>query len=140
MFYPLQMDVYYSTTIQNQLGEIEHVWTYDRSIPCRVASNTNYKDQNVFPEQRMRILDQINAQITEDIRIDSLGGMHALTDILVTNIVAGCGGVVYKETAGERAGDTTVYELIGYMPHVDLFNNIDYVKIVLNRTDEQAII
>ena len=140
MFYPLQMDVYYSTTIQNQLGEIEHVWTYDRSIPCRVASNTNYKDQNVFPEQRMRILDQINAQITEDIRIDSLGGMHALTGILVTNIVAGCGGVVYKETAGERAGDTTVYELIGYMPHVDLFNNIDYVKIVLNRTDEQAII
>ena len=140
MFYPLQMDVYYSTTIQNQLGEIEHVWTYDRSVPCRVASNTNYKDQNVFPEQRMRILDQINAQITEDIRIDSLGGMHALTGILVTNIVAGCGGVVYKETAGERAGDTTVYELIGYMPHVDLFNNIDYVKIVLNRTDEQAII
>lgn len=140
MFYPLQMDVYYSTTIQNQLGEIEHVWTYDRSVPCRVASNTNYKDQNVFPEQRMRILDQINAQITEDIRIDSLGGMHALTGILVTNIVAGCGGVVYKETAGERAGDTTVYELIGYMPHVDLFNNIDYVKIVLSRTDEQAII
>ena len=88
----------------------------------------------------MRILDQINAQITEDIRIDSLGEMHALTDILVTNIVAGCGGVVYKETAGERAGDTTVYELIGYMPHVDLFNNIDYVKIVLSRTDEQAII
>lgn len=140
MFYPLQMDIYYSTTIQNDLGEIEHVWSYDRAVQCRVASNTNYKDQNIFPEQRMRVLDQINAQVVEDIRCDSLGEMHSLTDILITNIRACPVGSVYKETAGERAGDSTVYEVIGYMPHVDLFNNVDYVKVVLGRADEQAIL
>lgn len=142
MFYPLQLDVYYSTTTQGDLGEIEHVWTFDRSVACKVSSSTNYKDQNVFPEQRLRIMDQINATVVEDIRIDSLGEMHSLTDILVTNIRAGnCGdSLVYKETAGDRAGDPTIYEVIGYLPHVDLFNNLDYVKIVLNRMDEQVLI
>lgn len=140
MFYPLLLDVYYSTTTQNDFGELERVWTLDRSVPCRVASNTNYKDQNVFPEQRMRVMDQINGQIIEDIRTDSLGEMHSLTDILVSNIRATCGGVVYIETAGDRVGEPTLYEVIGYMPHVDPFNKIDYVKIVLNRADEQVMI
>ena len=138
MFYPLVLDVYYSTTTQNEFGELVRVWTRDRSVPCRVASNTNYKDQNVFPEQRMRIMDQINAQITEDIRVDSLGEMHSLTDIMVSNIRSNCRGQVYIESAGERAGESTLYEVIGYLPHVDLFNNLDYVKIVLNRSDEQV--
>ena len=138
MFYPLLLDVYYSTTTQTDLGDIEHVWTYDRSVQCRVASSTNYKDQNLYPEQRMRILDQINAQVIEDIRIDSLGEMHPVNDIAITNIRANCGGTVYKETAGERAGEPTLYEVIGFMPHVDLFNKLDYVKIVLNRMDEQV--
>lgn len=138
MFYPLVLDVYYSTTTQNEFGELVRVWTRDRSVPCRVASNTNYKDQNVFPEQRMRIMDQINAQITEDIRVDSLGEMHSLTDIMVSNIRSNCGGQVYIESAGERAGESTLYEVIGYLPHVDLFNSLDYVKIVLNRSDEQV--
>ena len=62
MFYPLLLDVYYSTTTQNDFGDIEHVWTFDRSVSCRVASSTNYKDQNLYPEQRMRILDQINEE------------------------------------------------------------------------------
>ncbi len=138
MFYPLLLDVYYSTTTQNDLGDIEHVWTYDRSVSCRVASSTNYKDQNLYPEQRMRILDQINAQVIEDVRIDSLGEMHPMNDIGIANIRSNCGGVVYKETAGERAGDSTMYEVVGYMPHVDLFSKLDYVKIVLNRMDEQV--
>jgi hypothetical protein len=140
MFYPLLLDVYYSTTTQNDLGELIHVWSYDRSVKCRLASNTNYKDQNLYPEQRLRILDQINAQITEDIRVDSFGEMHGLTDILVANLRANCGGVIYKETAGPRAGDSTVYEVVGYMPHVDPFNHLDYVKVVFNRADEQAIV
>lgn len=140
MFYPLVLDVYYSTTIQNDYGELDRVWTFDRSVNCRIASNTNYKDQNVFPEQRMRIMDQLNAQIIEDIRRDSLGELHSLSDIMVTNVRAACGGTVYTETAGDRSGDTTLYEVIGYMPHVDPFNNLDYVKIVLNRADEQVTI
>lgn len=138
MFYPLQLDVHYSTTLQNDLGELEHVWTFDRTVNCRVASNTNYKDQNVFPEQRLRMLDQINAQVVEDIRIDSLGGMHSLNDIMVGNIRQECGGVIYKETAGDRAGDSTFYEVIGYSPHVGLFGKVDYVKVVLNRADQQV--
>lgn len=140
MFFPLELDVYYSTTTQNELGEIVHVWTYDRTLPCLVSSNTNYKDQNIFPEQRMRILSLINAQIPEDIRVDSFGEMHPITDIVVTNIRAGCTGKIFKETAGERAGDGSLYEVVGYIPHIDLFNNMDYAKIVLNRADEQVVV
>lgn len=141
MFYPLVLDVFYSTTTQNELGELIHVWTYDRTIPCRTSSNTNYKDQNIFPDQRLRVVDQINAQIVEDIRIDSFGENHPLTDMLVGNIRAECEtGTVYKETAGDRSGLGTLYEVIGYMPHVDPFNRIDYIKIVMSRADEQALL
>jgi len=138
MLYPTLMDIGYSTALQNNYGELEVVWTYDRTIPCRVASNTNYKDQNVFPEQRMRILDQINAQVTEDVRIDSFGEMHALTDVLITNIRSSCGESAFTETAGDRAGDSTMYEVMGYSPHIDPFGKVDYIKIVLNRADEQV--
>lgn len=137
----MQLDVCYSTTTQNSLGELDRVWTYDRTVPCRVASNTNYKDQNIFPGQRMRILDQIDAQVPEDIRVDSFGSMHAMTDIFVCNIRAGCSdGAIYRETSGERTGDSTLYEVMGYMPHVDLFGQVDYIKIVLNRADEQVVV
>lgn len=139
MFYPLQLDLYYSTTTQNDFGELDHVWTYDRSIPCKM-SYVNNSAQTVFPDQRMRITEELSVQVTEDIRVDSLGEMHALNDIFITNIRANCGGVVNKETAGPRAGDSTLYEVVGYAPHVDLFNNIDYRSVALLRSDEQVVL
>ena len=139
MYYPLRADVYYSTTTQNKFGELVREWYLDKIISCRVASSTNYKDQNVFPEQRMHVSDQINVQTPEDVRVDSLGEVHSLTDILISAIRIPCGQQLYIETVGERKGMPSLYEVAAFSPHVDPFNTLDYIKLVLNRSDEQVV-
>ena len=50
-FYPLKADIYYATESQNDFGEMDKQWDFDRSVGVDFNMSTNYKDQQVQPDQ-----------------------------------------------------------------------------------------
>ena len=135
---PFVADVYYSTTVQTEFGEVEKTWTADRSIRVDLNASTNYKDQQVSPEQIFNVDDAISARTYGDIRVDSNDGLHALTDIRVMNVRGADGKFVYWETAGTRKGLSTVFEVDGFTPHTDPWGVVDHISIVIRRCPDQG--
>lgn len=138
-FMPLSGEVYYSVESQNELGGVEKVWTIDHSIQMSLSMSTNYKDQQVQPDQMMWFQDSLNGRSIKDPRVDSGSSYHATTNVLITNIRDSKGNEVYIEPAGQRVGLSTIYELAGCMPHNGPFGVSDYFKIVLKRSDDQEL-
>lgn len=130
IFFVLKADIYYSTTTQNALGAVERSYVFDRTVPCSIAFTTNYKDQNVYPEQATRVMQLIDMQVREDIRYDSNGQVYSLSNIFITNIRG-----TANEVVDELDADPTVYEVIGHSPHFDPVGRKDYIRLTLNRTE-----
>lgn len=136
---PFGADVFYSTTSQTEFGEVVKTWTYDRSIRLDLNASTNYKDQQVSPEQIFNIDDAVSARAFVDIRVDSHGEPHALTDIKVLNVRDVAGKFVYWETAGTRKGLSTIFEVDGFTPHTDPWGVVDHISIVIRRCPDQEL-
>ena len=79
----------------------------------------------------------LNGMVKEDLRIGDNQSPYSLTNILVTNIRNGSGEVIYYESAGERSGLPTLYEVSGLLPHNDPWGKVDYYKLVLKRSELQ---
>lgn len=138
--YPLKADVYYSTESQNDFGEIDRAWEFGQTVSVDLNMSTNYKDQQIQADQFFWMQDIISGKCPSDIRIDSNGGLHSLTAILVTNVRNGSDNVIYFETAGPRAGMPTIYEVAGLLPHNDPWGNNDYYKLVVKRSELQEMV
>ena len=136
---PFSADVYYSTESQTEFGEIEKVWTFDRTIRVDLNASTNYKDQQVAPEQIFNIDDAISARTFTDIRVDSHGEPHALTSIRVLDVRDASGGFVYWETAGTRKNLSTIFEVDGFTPHTDPWGQVDHISVVIRRCPDQEL-
>lgn len=139
-FYPLQADIYYGVESQNDFGEIDRAWEYNRTIRLDMNMSTNYKDQQVQPDQFFWIQDMLNGITPTDIRQSDTSGLYSLTNILITNIRNGSDEVIYYESAGERSGQPTIYEVSGLLPHNNPWGNIDYYKLVLKRSELQELV
>lgn len=138
-YYPLMADVYYATQTQNEFGNIDKAWTLDQTIRLDMSMSTNYKDQQMQPDQMMWVQDMLNGRTPTDIRISSSSTMYSLTDILVTNIRNDAGEVIYYETSGYIEGEGTLFEVAGLLPHNDPWGKNDYYKLVLKRSMTQEL-
>lgn len=139
-FYPLKASIYYATQTQNDFGEVDKEWVFDRTVRLDMNTSTNYKDQQVQPDQFFWIQDLLNGRVDSDIRVSSKGTLYSLTDIIVTAIKNDSDVEIYYETAGPRAGESTLFEVAGLLPHNDPWGNNDYHKLVLKRSEVQELI
>lgn len=138
--YPLLADVYYAEESQNDFGEIDKEWEFNRTVPVDLNTSTNYKDQQVQPDQFFWIQDMLNGMTKEDVRIGDNHLPYSLTNIIITNVRNNLGEVIYYESAGDRVGLPTLYEVAGLLPHNDPWGNVDYYKIVLKRSELQEFV
>ena len=136
---PLKADVYYATPVQNTFGQVEKTWTFDQTIRCAFNMTTNYKDQQIQPDQMFWVQDILGGRTIVDPRIDSNGNTHAMTDVLITKIRNDQEVEIYLETAGVRDGLSTVFEIAGVLPHNGPFASVDYYKTVIKRSDIQEL-
>jgi hypothetical protein len=74
-----------------------------------------------------------------DIRFSSTEGQNSITNILVTNIKDKNLNELYLETAGPRAGKSTLFEVATVEPFVGPFGSVEYYKIVVRRSENQAV-
>ena len=137
--YPMLADVYYPIITQGPFGEIKKEWVFDRTISCNATSVGGAGSEQIKPDMFLQYEDKLIVRSRGDLRIKSNQSQEATTNILITNIRLSHGQLVYKETAGPRAGKGTIYEIGTLDPFTGPFNNIEYYKMLWRRTESQAV-
>lgn len=137
--YPMLADIYYPIITQNQYGQPNKEWVYDRTIVCNAVGVGGASEEEMKPEVFLQYKNSLIARSREDIRISSKNEKNAMTNILVTNIRNNVSGLIYEETAGPRQGRGTIYEIATLEPFVSPFGQIEYYKMLWRRTENQAV-
>ena len=137
--FPMLADIYYPIITQNNYGQPQKEWVYDRTIGCNATSVGGAGQEEIKPEIFIQYQNTLVARSKSDIRISSNNDSNALTNILITNIRDAYNNVLYKETAGPRSGRGTIYEIGTFEPFVNPFGKVEYYKILLRRTESQAV-
>jgi hypothetical protein len=137
--YPMLADVYYPIVTQGPFGEIKKEWVFDRTISCNATSVGGAGSEQIKPDMFLQYEDKLVVRSRGDLRIKSNLSQEATTNILITNIRLSHGQLIYKETAGPRAGKGTIYEIGTLEPFTGPFNSIEYYKMLWRRTESQAV-
>lgn len=137
--YPMKADVYYPIITQNSYGQANKEWVFDRTIVCNASTIGGAGDVELKPEVFLQYDGKLIARSKSDIRTSSNNAENAITNILITNIRTSTDLVVYKETAGPRAGRGTIYEVGTLEPFVGPFGDIEYFKMLWRRTENQTV-
>jgi hypothetical protein len=137
--YPMLADVYYPIITQGPFGEIKKEWVFDRTISCNATPVGGAGSEQIKPDMFLQYEDKLIVRSRGDLRIRSNSSQEATTNILISNIRLSHGQLIYKETAGPRAGKGTIYEIGTLEPFTGPFNNIEYYKMLWRRTESQAV-
>lgn len=137
--YPMKADVYYPIITQNNYGQANKEWVFDKTIVCNATTVGGAGDVELKPDIFLQYDGKLIARSKTDIRTSSNNVENAITNILVTNIRSASELVIYKETAGPRTGRGTIYELGTFEPFVGPFGDIEYYKMLWRRTENQTV-
>lgn len=137
--YPMKADIYYPIITQNNYGQTNKEWVFDRTIICNASTVGGAGDVELKPEVFLQYDGKLIARSKTDIRISSNNADNAITNILITNIRSATDLVIYKETAGPRTGRGTIYEVGTLEPFVGPFGEIEYFKMLWRRTENQTV-
>lgn len=136
--YPMKADIYYSIIKQNEYGQIQKDWVFDRTIVCNATPVGGSGKEDIKPEVFLQHEGKLIARSKTDIRISSTNDNNAMTNVLVTNIRNSSNVPIYCETAGERSGKPTIYEVATVEPFTGPFGDIEYYKLLWRRTENQS--
>lgn len=137
--FPMKADIFFPIITQGDYGQPKKDWVYDRTIICNATSVGGAGEEAIKPESFLQYKDHLIARTKNDPRISSQNSTNAVTNILITNIRSANDAVIYKETAGVRAGRATIYELATVDPFVGPFGSIEYYKMLWRRAENQTV-
>jgi hypothetical protein len=137
--YPMKADIYYAKIKQNEYGQAQKDWIYDRSIICNATPIGGASKEEIKPEIFLQNNGQLIARTKSDPRVSSQSSDNAMTNILVTNIRNASDTIIYRETSGPRSGRATIYEFATVEPFVGPFGDIQYYKILWRRAENQSV-
>jgi len=136
--FPMQADIFYPDVEQSAYGNITKTWKLDRKIACSFnPAGTAFKEE-INPRIDITQDSLLLGRVRQDIRFSSLQESFALTNIVVSNISDKNGNEIYVETAGQRKGKSTIFEIATIQPFSGPFGSIEYYKIVLRRSENQG--
>lgn len=137
--YPMKADVYYPIITQNNYGQANKEWVFDRTIICNATSLGGAGDVELKPDVFLQYDGKLVARSKSDIRVSSNMTDNAISNILVTNIRSASDITLYRETAGPRSGRGTIYEVGTVEPFIGPFGEIEYYKMLWRRTENQTV-
>lgn len=137
--YPMKADIYYPIISQNSYGQVSKEWVFDRTVNISATPFTKSTPDEVSPNTYLSIDNKLSGRMGSDPRISSNKASNAITNILITNIRDRSDNIIYQETAGSRSGRGTIYELGTVEPFVGAFGSVDHYRILLRRTENQAV-
>ena len=137
--YPMKADIYYPVISQTDYGQATKKWGLDRVIILNATPVGGAGQEDIKPEIFLQYENKLVSRIKEDPRMSTSNGSNAITNILIANIRNAQDVLIYKETAGVRAGRGTIYELGTVEPMTGPFGSIDYYKMLLRRAENQTV-
>ena len=137
--FPMKADLYYPIITQNQYGQPNKNWVFDRTITLNATPAGGAGTEDIKPAEFLQYENKLIGRSKTDIRISSNDESYALPNILVTNIRSADNLLIYKETAGPRSDRGTIYEVATFEPFMGPFGSVEYYKILLRRTENQAV-
>jgi hypothetical protein len=137
--YPMKADIYYPVITQTDYGQATKKWVLDRVIILNATPVGGAGQEDIKPEIFLQYDNKLVSRVKEDPRMSTSNGSNAITNILVANIRNAQEELIYKETAGVRAGRGTIYELGTVEPMTGPFGSIDYYKMLLRRAENQTV-
>jgi hypothetical protein len=137
--FPMCADVYYPIVDQGPYGNVKKTWVLDRSIACSFNSAGSAFKEEVVPNVDLMQEKLLIGRVKSDIRISSRDSANSIINVIVTNIKDSNGNAIYVETAGARAGKSTIFEIATQEPFVGPFGQTEYYKVILRRSENQAV-
>jgi hypothetical protein len=137
--YPLLADIYYPTVDQGAYGNVSKVWIFDSSIPCAFSVAGSKNKQDIIPNASVTIDNFLVGRTRQDIRVSKRENSNAMTNVIITNIRDNKDNFIYVESSGPRAGKSTIFEVATNDPIVGPFGSVEYYKVVLRRSENQAV-
>jgi len=137
--FPMKADVYYPIITQGEYGQPKKDWVFDKTIACNAGPIGGRGSENVKAESFLQLQNKLEARTKNDPRISTQQEKNAITNILITNVRHSDDELVYKETAGVRAGRGTIYEIAAVEPFVGAFRSTEYYKMIWRRAENQTV-
>lgn len=137
--FPMYADVHYASVGQGAYGDVQKVWTKDRSIISSLTPAGTALKEEMVPNVDLTLDALLLGRFKEDIRFKSNYSSSSLMNILITNIRDSNNLVIYKETSGPRTGQPTLFEVATHQPFTNPFGRIEYFTVVLRRSENQGI-
>lgn len=137
--FPMLADIYYPTVEQGAYGNIKKNWMLDRTIACAFSVVGVAGKEEVKPNVNITQENILVGRTKNDIRISQREKSNAITNIVISNIRDKHSNVIYLETSGIRSGKPTIYEIASQEPIVGPFGSIEYYKLVIRRSENQAV-
>ena len=138
--YPLLADIYYPVIDQGAYGNLKKHWVLDRSVAAAFNPAGRKFQQDVQTNNaKLDIDNAILGRVRQDPTQSSRNELFSLTNIIITNIRDNQGNLIYNESSGPRIGKATLFEIATSNPIVGAFGTTEYFKLVLRRSDNQAV-
>lgn len=136
--YPLLADVYYPTVEQSAYGNVTKQWILDKTVACNFSSAGAAGKEEVKPNVNITKDVVLLGRTRSDIRVSKLKEGNAMTNVIITNIRDASKNCIYMETSGPRSGKPTIFEIASQEPIVGPFGSVEYHKLVIRRSENQA--
>lgn len=136
--YPMQADVFYPIVEQGVYGNVKKQWILDKTIIGNFSFAGSGLKEEVTPNVNIVQESILLGRVKSDIRISSRDSNNSITNVIITNIRDKNGNHIYKETSGPRVGKSTIFEVATVEPFVGPFGGVEYYKLVIRRSENQA--
>lgn len=136
--FPLCAEIFYPIVEQGAYGNVQKTWMLDKTVACNLSDGSSAMKEEVKPNAAITQEKILIGRVKEDIRVSKRSSQNSITNVLVTNIKDQNSNQIYLETSGPRAGKSTLFEVASQEPFVGPFGGIEYYKIVLRRSENQA--
>lgn len=137
--YPLLADIYYPIVEQSSYGNVKKQWILDRTIACYFETVGAAGKEEVKPNVNITKETILLGRARSDLRISKFDEANSITNVVITNIRDASGKHIYIETAGTRKGKSTIFEIATQEPTVGPFGSVEYYKVVIRRSENQAV-
>jgi hypothetical protein len=138
IIFPMLADIYYPIVDQGAYGNVRKNWIHDKTIACNFNSAGTAWKEDVKPNANITQDSVMLGRVKTDIRFSNSDAQNSITNIIVTNIKDRNLNEVFVETAGPRAGKSTLFEVATVEPFMGPFGSVEYYKVVVRRSENQA--
>lgn len=138
--FPMLADVYYPIIEQTAgYGNVSKTWVLDKTIACSFAAGGAGSKEEIIPNVDLTQNSLLVGRVKTDIRVSSRQDPNSITNVVITNIRDKNGNPIYIETAGIRKNKSTIFEIATQQPFAGPFGSIEYYKLILRRSENQAV-